>query len=322
MHKHFDNVMLSMHIHEVDDSNHNDERTRAIIGYYVQSCLEMSLMRIISKYNMKNVYLSGGCFLNVKLNKVILDVVLGKVCVNPLSGDQGAAIGLFRRYTNVGFDFHDLTYGTRDRIELHSSTREHLALENIYIYENEEDFVESVAAFIGSGDIVNIMQHDMEFGPRALCNTSTLALPTVENSMYINKVNARNEVMPMAPVMLKKSSELMMKSVDLDRVIGSNYYMIITHDVAVDSINNYRGILHTKPMEKGFTCRPQIVVNNESNIAKILKKLSTKCLINTSFNTHGRPILHSFESAIHDFRKQKLNDLDDRLILILLNSKV
>jgi len=46
---------------------------------------------------------------------------------------------------------------------------------------------------------------NMEFGPRALCNTSTLSLPYAENVEIINSLNKRNTVMPMAPVCLSKN---------------------------------------------------------------------------------------------------------------------
>lgn len=299
------------------------DRNRTVIGYFAQACLEQCLLRIIKKYDMQNVYLSGGCFLNVKLNKLILDSVKGCVCVNPLSGDQGAAIGMFRKYTNTQFDFADLCFGVRDRVELAMATKVMLINESIYNYSHETELINAASYFIGEGFIVNILQGDMEFGPRALCNTSTLALPTAENTAYINKVNERNEVMPMAPVMLKAKAAKLLKETDTRRVIGSNKYMIITHDFIGPDTENYRGILHTKPKQPGYTCRPQIIYDANSNIGRILSDLShmTDCLINTSFNTHGRPILYAFESAIEDFRKQKRKDSEQRLILLILCKK-
>jgi carbamoyltransferase len=279
------------------------------------------LLRVINLYKIKNVCLSGGCFLNVKLNKLILDNITGVICVNPLSGDQGAAIGLYRKYTNSGFNFSDLCWGKRERIELHSSTKYELAKESIFVNEDSNSFLISVNQLLEQDMIVNIMQGNMEFGPRALCNTSTLALPSLVNAKYINKVNKRNEVMPMAPVMLEENSKRLLKSTDLDRVIGSNKFMIITHDFIGLSKTVYRGVLHNQVMEPGFTCRPQVIDNESSNIAKILDSVNSMCLINTSFNTHGRPILYTFADAINDFRKQKVNDDNNRLALVILNAK-
>jgi carbamoyltransferase len=296
------------------------DEARTVIGFYVQACLEQCLLRIIQKYQIKNAFLSGGCFLNVKLNKVILDNITGQICVNPLCGDQGAAIGMFRKYTSTKFNFADLCFGKRDKRAFKEEELLGLHNENIFVVESNGAFIRGVSQFISTDNIVNIMQGDMEFGPRALCNTSTLALPTMENTMYINKVNNRNEVMPMAPVMNKHSAWHLLKQQDLDRVIGSNKFMIITHDYKSSILRNCRGILHNKPIESGYTCRPQLIDFDSINIMSILDIVQSHCLINTSFNTHGNPILYTVDDAIEDFRKQRLNDSEDRLILIILNT--
>jgi carbamoyltransferase len=305
---------------------HNDETVKIVIGFYVQSIIENCLLRIIEKFQIKNAYLSGGCFLNVKLNKLVLDSIPGYICVNPLSGDQGAAIGLFRKYTNSKFNFSDLCFGVRQYEAKPYSDMLKFAEENIFFYEDDGDFVEGVIYALNEGLIVNVIQGNMEFGPRALCNTSTLAMPTAENAAYINKVNDRNEVMPMAPVISEDFARSHIGNNRL-RVIGSNHYMIITHDYKANSgrlyssgtveyAREHRGVLHSKPIRSGFTCRPQIV-SGTSNIAKIVENFGA--LINTSFNTHGTPILYSIDDAIEDFKKQQKNDSEEKLILIILN---
>ena len=302
---------------------HNEEEKRILIGFIVQTCLEYTLERILEKYKIKNVILSGGCFLNVKLNKVILDKIPGIICVNPLAGDQGAAIGLFRKYTNTHFDYADLCFGKRDKLQVAQSTIEELSREEISIFSNERNFILYIVNELKRGKIVNVVQGNMEFGPRALCNTSTLALPTKENAEYINKVNKRNEVMPMAPVTKAKwvnLFNLFKNKNDLDRVIGSNEFMIITHDYdeSFSDVKNHRGVLHTN-LKGGFTCRPQLV-HDSKNISEILSSIDELWLINTSFNTHGTPILFSYEDAIKDFRKQKELDVDNRMVLVMLNT--
>lgn len=279
------------------------------------------MAKIITKYNIVNAYLSGGCFLNVKLNKFVLDNINGYICVNPLSGDQGAAIGMYRNYTRSRFNFDDLCFGPRDKIKFADATMMMFAKEGIIVKNSDREVIDSVSNLLQCNYIVNVIRGNMEFGPRALCNTSTLALPNAANAAYINKVNNRNEVMPMAPVMRISDSAHLLSS-GLSRVIGSNMYMIITHDYEyTNNVNEFkhRGVLHNKPLDEGFTCRPQVVHDQDSVIYGILTNVNTdhKCLINTSFNTHGTPILYSFSDAIEDFRKQKINDSEGRLILIL-----
>jgi predicted NodU family carbamoyl transferase len=67
--------------------------------------------------------------------------------------------------------------------------------------ERNKDLTVTIAGLLAAGNVVNIKRSGQEFGPRALCHTTTLALPTKKLSHEINVMNARNEVMPMAPVM-------------------------------------------------------------------------------------------------------------------------
>jgi predicted NodU family carbamoyl transferase len=315
MHRLFGTVIFSIKGF-IGDEYH----VRVIIGYFVQKCLENCITDIIHVYEIDNAYLSGGCFLNVKLNKLVLDLIPGSVCVNPLAGDQGAAIGMHRKLSDSGFNFSDLCFGARAEKQFGVSEKLQLLSSNVVIFGHKEPFIEAVEYFISRNFIVNIMHGQMEFGPRALCNTTTLALPTAANTAYINYVNNRNEVMPMAPVMLESNAKKLLSDLDVKRVIGSNKFMIITHDFMGTDVSKYRGIMHSKPLSEGYTCRPQIIDDQNSIIGKILSSVSniTDCLINTSFNTHGRPILFSYDSAIADYKKQKLKDIENKVVLIML----
>jgi len=53
----------------------------------------------------------------------------------------------------------------------------------------------------------------------------------------------------------------------------------------------------------------------------VMSESNYRCLINTSFNTHGTPILFTVEDAINDFHKQRLLDNDDRLRLVIYEPK-
>lgn len=312
LHREFKKILVS----NFDVAN-DSETARIIIGYFVQSCLEQTVVMILNHYKIENITCSGGCFMNVKLNNVILNTIKGNICVNPLAGDQGAAIGMFRYFTNTVFRYGDLCWGIRDKYENKLITDKYF--NNIIIVNNDKDFVRVVSKLIKSDNIVNIIQGNMEFGPRALCNTTTLAAPTEENVRYINKVNKRNEVMPMAPVILEYNAELLMYKDKLNRVIGSNKFMIMAHDVEKLFVTGNRGVCHIKPDLEHFTCRPQIInEKSNSNIAKILEENKHMCLINTSFNTHGRPIIYSVQDAIDDFKKQRVHDNKNILSLVIL----
>ncbi len=308
----------------IENIGFNQDDCRVIIGYFVQSIIENIVKHLLNYYHIKNVTCTGGCFMNVKLNNMILNHIDGYVCINPLAGDQGAAIGLFKFMTNERFNFGDLCWGVRDK----SLFKNTIVNSNI-VYNNtllantitcdEKTFIKVVRNLLEDNCIVNVVQNNMEFGPRALCNTSTLALPTKENVDYINAINLRNEVMPMAPVILDHNAATFMNGNKLDKCIGSDKFMIMAHDVDVRFLKGNEGVTHIKPNLLGYTCRPQIVDYN-STIGKILYKMKHMCIINTSFNTHGRPIVYSITDAIEDFIRQRGLDKDNRVYLVVLNS--
>lgn len=296
----------------------NSDTSRTVIGYFIQRVVEGIIAKLISKYEIRDVALAGGCFLNVKLNKEILELVPGFVSVNPLAGDQGAAIGLFAKYMSMQFPFGDLKFGDRELFKVTPLTTEVYQRKRVIITADERKFANMVQYFLDRDFIVNIMKGSMEFGPRALCNTTTLANPTQENVEYINMVNKRNEVMPMAPVMLRSNAPFLLGP-SHRRVVGSLDHMIITQDFIGDVEKN-RGVLHPKPDGSGYTCRPQLVDNKSDRVMySILVKVSSECLINTSFNLHGTPIIDSFQQGIHDFSIQRESDVANRLMLIILN---
>jgi len=315
-HKLFEAVMSSvLGVYNIEDLSQTLAYKRSIIGYFVQSCAEKVMQFIVEANNMKNVTLSGGCFYNVKLNNQILKLIPGKICVIPLAGDQGAAIGMFEHLVG-GFKFYDLCYGMR-RIFFEEHFDEH-----IRFFREEHEFVAKAVELLNDNKIVNIVSGSMEFGPRALCNTSTLAIPTEANVEYINMINSRNTVMPMAPVIFKRNVDVLFKSNDdlFNRVIGSNKFMIITHDVSEDAIKaeKYRGVMHVYPDKTTYSARPQIVYDTEKPIGKILDKVHSLALINTSFNTHGTPILFDTLDCIDDYIKQKSKDLNEKVYLLFL----
>jgi carbamoyltransferase len=279
---------------------------RSIIGYFVQKVIEEINIYFIQKYGMENVALSGGLYYNVKLNNKILKTIPGKLSVIPLAGDQGAAIGLYYKY-NYSFKFKDLLWGKRE-------------IENISNYN-----ISHIVNKLKNDEIVQIVCGNMEFGPRALCNTSTLCIPNKENVGLINYINGRNTVMPMAPVILEKNLAEFFEKDQFSRVIGSDRFMIITYDYKNNPGDFYGGAAHKYPMIDRYSGRPQVITDRNSYIYKVLLELdksNIKMLINTSFNVHGKPIVYSEIDAINDFdyQKQRSKDRNNKPIHLLIGN--
>lgn len=294
------------------DLAYDSFNSRCIIAYVIQQTIEIYMTRLINYLGAENVIVTGGCFYNVKLNNKILKSVKGLFCAMPLAGDQGAAIGMMIK--EIGYDafnFSTLAIGERRMYNIDSIIGHR---KNVFIYDiyeqrpNVFDIVQKVARKIADGHIVNIISGNMEFGPRALCNTSTICLPTTENVAANNTMNNRNEVMPCAPICTAENAEYLFDKSELGRVVGSDKFMICTHDYKIGYSKTMGGIMHKKTREFDvYTGRPQIVEQNTFmwQVLKEVEKLTGfKCLVNTSFNAHGRPIVFETMDIIHNFNYQ------------------
>ena len=278
------------------------EKARCIIAYVVQQTVETAISALIKEFGIINLCVAGGCFYNVKLNNKLLNSITGLFSAMPLAGDQGAAIGMYANECGLDkFPFNTLAWGKRRlyNIEKLASKQENVIYaSNIRDKQIYDYITDCIAKYIANGHIVDLVFGDMEFGPRALCNTSTLFLPTSENTKHNNSMNKRNEVMPCAPVCTIENAQNLFNENELNRVIGSDRFMICTHEYCRGYSEQYSGVMHKKPFKDVYTGRPQIVRNNtfiHTVLEKVEELTDVKCLVNTSFNVHGCPIV--FDAA-------------------------
>ena len=271
-----------------------DRARRSVVALQAQSYLEGALAEIVATFVEEDddLLLAGGVFYNVKLNNAILNMRRGgRLCVHPLSGDQGAALGL------GDIPHGGLCWGDRV-LDPHE-----VSLPNV-ILSDEAAWPGQAIELLERNRIVSVVRGRAEYGPRALCNTSTLAVPTRRNVAVINALNDRNDVMPMAPVILEERARDAFFARETMRVVGSNHYMVITHEVRADDFPD--GVTHpdpTNPFRR--TARPQIVPKGyDPALEKVLDALPHFCLINTSYNFHGQPIVHTAGDAIETHRLQ------------------
>lgn len=269
-------------------------KMRVVISFFVQRVVEQTMLEIVKSLNPKKLIASGGLFYNVKLNN-LLSKACEQFCVLPVAGDQGAGLGVYQHYFGDLKFPKNLELGQRDLMEndfdLPLNSRGQL-----YIFEEEAEFYAEVYSTLLKQGIVNVIMPNMEFGPRALGSTSTIAIPTLDNIKLINELNDRTFVMPMAPMMTTEQFNKYAKSGK--NVIGSNNYMVTTVDVTDEAVELFPGGVHQ--YKNGATCRPQIVDN--SIYASLCQAFGP--LINTSFNYHGVPIVFSAEQIVRSHNMQ------------------
>lgn len=271
------------------------EKKRVGVSYYVQSIVENVMLSIVSSLgNVKTLIVSGGLFYNVKLNNQIAKKV-GNLCILPVAGDQGAGLGVYNHFIGDLKFPKSLCIGHR-----FLEDDDFKDIDGIETFTNADSMYHRIVECLSTNGFVNVVKSSMEFGPRALGSTSTIAYPKKEIVKIINELNDRTFVMPMAPMMTQEQFNQLATSGF--NVIGSNEFMVSTVDVHDDSILEILGAVHL--YKNVATCRPQIVDNNP-----FYKTLCANLgpLINTSFNYHGVPIVFDSKQIIHSHQCQQKN---------------
>ncbi len=296
--------ILGMRIH-LGPHTMSGMTTRVAVSFFVQTVVQNVMLKIFDNFKIRNANLVGGVFLNVKLNNEIAKHVSGLTCVMPLSGDQGAAIGLCASYTALKWPGH-LYWGHRSLIDIPK-------MDDLLVSLDPHQ----VVSLLNNGSIVNLVRGSMEFGARALGHTSTLALPSKGNVEYINNLNSRSTIMPMAPIVSEKfADEIFMGQ---HRIVKSLEYMSCARDCEHNLPEEMHGVTHNVPLSSTRTCRPQIVSRRDDPyLSDVLNTFGV--LINTSFNEHGKPIVFKENDIMRCHSYQKGNDVDNRVVTVVMGA--
>lgn len=273
---------------------------RPFIAFCAQTFLEAAMVEAIRRLlpaGVRQIVLAGGCFYNVKLTREVMLATNCRVFAHPLAGDQGAALGMGDAPALLSLCVGDR--GIAWRTVAGDRTKD------VWIVD-EDRWPDLVADLLSQNRVVNLVRGSMEYGPRALCNTSTLALPTPGNVALINSLNERDDAMPMAPVMTEKAARDLLRFDELAMVKGSDRYMIATVAWDGEPPDFLKGVAHPHPTEEGtWTCRPQVITQHSDPwMFDVLSTTSYETLINTSFNYHGEPIVMTMDDALRTHDKQ------------------
>lgn len=257
----------------------------------------------------KNIF-AGGCAQNSTTNDFITDK-LGNCYVPPSASDRGNSLGALLYYLNhieggnLRIDhpvFSPLKYSLYEA----AKDRPDLKVQKITADDRPEIFCEKIS----NGDIVVRCLGGSELGARALGNRSICANPRTEGMRdFINdKVKHREWFRPFAPSIIADTHETMFDRAD------DTFYM--TKTVPVKERDKIKEAVHVDG-----TARVQIVADDTNPIFyQDLKSLEQTdhvgCVINTSFNDNGEPIVETPTDALNSFAKMQVKYLlgDDCLV--------
>jgi len=318
----FVNAFRSM-IHLTDNGQYsiNDERMTELLGparkkgddftthhfniaHSLQAVLQESVLELSSwlqkETGAENLCFAGGVALNCVLNARIRDAGIFKnIWVQPASGDAGTALGAalwtdawLRSSSEKTFKMDHAYWGpeyTDNEIEafLKWTKTPYRKLENV---------AEETAALLAEDKIIGWFQGRMEFGPRALGSRSILASPlSADMQAKLNEVKDREDFRPVAPVVMEEFAGEWFE--------GAKHspFMLFVYDVKEDKKSKIPAVTHVDG-----TARIQ-TVNREQHeryydlLNAFYQKTGVPILINTSFNTLGKPIVCSPRDAIECF---------------------
>jgi carbamoyltransferase len=278
----------------------------------LQAVLEETVLELAgwlrSKSGMDALCMAGGVALNCVMNSALRDRgPFKKIWVQPAAGDAGTALG-----AALAIDLQERTAQTRPHPMEHCywgpcysdrEIEEQLRRSRLPVLRMV-DPAETVGDLLVRGNVVGWFQGRMEFGPRALGARSILASP-LEKDMQarLNEIKDREDFRPVAPVVLEEEAGAWFEDADVSP------FMLFVHRVRPERKARIPAVCHVDG-----TARIQ-TVNRRQNpglhdlIAAVKRKTGVPILINTSFNTRGRPIVCSPRDAVECFYTSPLDAL-------------
>jgi carbamoyltransferase len=173
---------------------------------------------------------------------------------------------------------------------------------------NERVDVREVADLLVGRKVVGLVDGPMELGPRALGARSILADPQdADVNQTINERLDRVEYMPFAPVVLEEQAGEVL--VGWSREHLSSKHMTLVYQVSPAWRDRLKGVVHVDG-----TVRPQVIRREDhpfyyAILEAYFKKTGIPVLINTSFNTHGEPILRTVEEGLQALEAGRVDAL-------------
>lgn len=274
------------------------------IAHSLQFVLEEVVLELVHwlhrETKEENLCLAGGVALNCVLNARIRDKGPFKnIWIQPAAGDAGTALG-----AAIYTDLQQNKKADKNYHMPHAYWGPEYSDEEIekflqwakVPYRKLKNIAEETADILLQDKIIGWFQGRMEFGPRALGSRSILASP-MSTSMQsrLNVVKDREDFRPVAPAVLEEDAAAWFRNA------SQSPFMLTVYDVQPDKADLIPAVRHVDG-----TARIQ-TVNGEQHqqyyeLLKAFKERSgVPVLVNTSFNTLGKPIVCTPRDAVECF---------------------
>lgn len=291
-----------------------DNLAGALQQFLEERALEL-IRNAVQKTGIRRLFVSGGVFMNVKLNKRIQEMPeLQEVYFMPSAGDETNALGAaYYAALQVGDapqPMPNLYWGmSYSEAEIEDYFNQTGAREK-YDITRPDNINQAVAELLAAGEVVARFAGRSEFGARALGNRSILANPSRMESFYTvnDLIKARDFWMPFAPSMLDTHAEGYL--IDYNPKKNFPAFMITAFEATPLGRNHLRAAMH----QGDGTLRPQVVTPTGNAeyydlIQRFEKLTNIGAVLNTSLNLHGYPLVDSPQQAFFTLENSGMKNL-------------
>ncbi|MCL4364055.1 carbamoyltransferase [Patescibacteria group bacterium] len=261
-----------------------------------------------------NLCLSGGVALNALANgKIYKNTPFKNVYVLGAAGDSGAAFGsaLFTHVNILGngrgrkATIKTLYFGSDySDNQISNCLRRHSL--KYKKFTDDHELIRQTATLLAKGKIVGWFQDRCEYGPRALGARSILSKPNPRRmKTKMNLIKLREQFRPFAGSILQDKVH---QYFDVPEKNAWSPFMTFCFPVKKEKRRDLAAIVHADS-----SCRIQTVSKDNGRyfalVDEFYKQTGIPCVLNTSFNLKGEPIVETPEQAIGDFMKTKMDCL-------------
>ncbi|MFC5907988.1 carbamoyltransferase [Streptacidiphilus monticola] len=241
--------------------------------------------------------LAGGVALNCVANsRIAQEGPFDRVWVQPAAGDAGTALGAALAFAaQEGEPVAPMPGADLGREWSEAELAAWLRRARVPL-RRPPDVAAEVAEVLARDGVVGWFQGRSEYGPRALGHRSLLAHPGyAANLERLNEVKGREQFRPIAPMVLADRAQEI-----FDGPLPSPY-MLFVHDVAPQWRDRIPAVVHVDGTARIQTVDPA----REPLVARMLQEFERRTglpvVVNTSFNTAGRPIVDDPRDALECF---------------------
>lgn len=292
------------------------QRDEADLAAALQARLTELLVDLVGHWleatGERRLCLAGGTFLNCKSNQALAGLPkVDDLFVQPASGDDGTSLGAAlhvagqhvqrqpgapRPGTSPPFDAYLGPRYSADDVRAVLEARPDLTWREV---GTGDDYVAAAADDIAADRIIAWFHGRMEFGPRALGNRSILARPDGEKikDRINGAVKFREAFRPFAPAVHIEDRDRLF----VTRGFSPDRYMLATAQVRPEARDAVAGIAHADDSARIQTVTPETNAAFAHLLSEVKARTGAACVVNTSFNVKGQPLIMDPETAVDTF---------------------